>query len=53
MMPTKIEIAWYPDRLEITAHDAGEVTVHEGQTVVVEIAQPSLERLLASVASAD
>lgn len=53
MTPTKIEIAWYPDHLEIVAHDAGEVTVSEGRDVIIEIQQPMLDALMETVASAD
>lgn len=54
MTPTKVEISWFPDHLEIVAHDAGEVTVSEGKDVVIEIQQPFvLDELMETVASAD
>jgi hypothetical protein len=53
MTPTKIEITWFSDHLEIVARDVGEVSVIEGKDVVIEIQQPAQDELLASLASAD
>jgi hypothetical protein len=55
-----VEVAWYPDRLEITAVGAGPASVtevHRGgeaaQDVVVEIRLPSLDELTETVPGAD
>jgi hypothetical protein len=54
-----VEIAWYPDHLEITALGAGRATVTEGFTsgigkdVVVEIRPPTLDELTETVPGAD
>jgi hypothetical protein len=54
-----VEIAWYPDRLEITALGAGSFSITEGslsgngQDVIVEIRPPSLDALMETVPGAD
>lgn len=54
-----VEIAWYPDRLEITALGAGRASISEGQAgdqggdVVVEIRPPALDDLPETVPGAD
>lgn len=53
-----VEIAWYPDRLRITALGAGRASITEdltgeGQDVVIEIRPPSLDELPETVPGAD
>jgi len=54
-----VEIAWYPDRLKITALGAGRASVTEGYTgghgqdVVVEIRPPSIDDVPETVPGAD
>jgi len=54
-----VEIAWYTDRLEITAVGAGRATITEGRLsedghdVVVEIRMPALDELQEAVPGAD
>jgi len=54
-----VEIAWYPDRLEITALGAGRASIAEGyltgrdQGFVVEIRPPGLDELTETVPGAD
>jgi hypothetical protein len=55
-----VEIAWHPDRLEITALGAGSVSITEGSlsgngqdVIVVEIRPPSLDTLMETVPGAD
>ncbi|MGZ4308025.1 MAG: hypothetical protein ACXVRV_00585 [Gaiellaceae bacterium] len=54
-----VEIAWYPDHLEITAVGTGPATITEGrlspdgQNVVVEIRMPALDELVEGVPGAD
>ena len=54
-----VEIAWYPDRLEITALGAGRASIteaylsDEGQDVVIEIRPPGLDELMETVPGAD
>jgi hypothetical protein len=54
-----VDIAWYPDRLEITALGAGRATVTEGfmsgigEDIVVEIRPPTLDELTETVPGAD
>jgi hypothetical protein len=54
-----VEIAWYADRLEITALGAGRATITEGSSsssgddVVVEIRPPCLDELTETVPGAD
>lgn len=54
-----VEIAWYPDRLEITALGAGRASITEGylsgagQDFIIEIRPPSLDELMEIVPGAD
>ena len=53
-----VEIAWYPDRLEITAVAAGRALITKGYLrrrgdVIVEIRPPGLEALTETVPGAD
>jgi hypothetical protein len=54
-----VEIAWYPDRLEITALGAGRAAITEehpgrgGDDFVVEIRPPGLDELTETVPGAD
>ena len=54
-----VEIAWYPDRLEVTALDAGlaEVTAarttENGEDVVLELRPPNVDELPDEVPGAD
>jgi hypothetical protein len=55
-----VEIAWYPDRLQVTAIGAGQASltdVHTGgaaaQDVVLEIRLPRLDELTETVPGAD
>ena len=54
-----VEIAWYPDRLEVTAVGAGRVEIVAGrldsddEDVVVELRPPPLEQLDEVVPGAD
>jgi hypothetical protein len=55
-----IDLAWFPDRLEITVVAAGSVRIVEApdaeegrQDVVIEIRPPSLDALLETVPGAD
>ena len=54
-----VEIAWYPDRLEVTALGAGRASITEGylsgrdQDVMVEIRPPGLDELPETVPGAD
>ncbi|HVP75900.1 MAG TPA: hypothetical protein VMS63_07750 [Gaiellaceae bacterium] len=54
-----VEIAWYPDRLEITALGAGRASIAEGhltgegQDFIIEIRPPSLDELMETVPGAD
>ena len=54
-----VEIAWYPDRLEITAVGAGQAAVTEarpsadGRDVVVEIRLPALDEVVEAMPGAD
>ena len=55
-----VEIAWYPDRLKITALNAGPASITRSylsggatQDVVVEIRLPSLDELAETVPGAD
>ena len=55
-----VEIAWYPDRLEVTALHAGPGSITEtylsgetAQDVTVEIRLPSLDELTETVPGAD
>lgn len=55
-----VEIAWYPDRLEVTAVGAGPASItrvfaagEAAQDVVVEIRLPSLDELTETVPGAD
>jgi hypothetical protein len=54
-----VEVAWYPDRLKITALGAGPASVIEtylsgkGRDIVIEIRLPSLDELMETVPGAD
>jgi hypothetical protein len=52
-----VEIAWYQDRLEITALGAGRASITEalgrGEDVVVEIRPPTIAELPETVPGAD
>jgi hypothetical protein len=51
-----VEIAWYPDRLEITALGAGRASITplgEGQNMVVQLRPPRLDELAETVPGAD
>jgi len=55
-----VEIAWYPDRLQVTALGAGPASITDvrpsgvaGKDVVVEIRLPRLEELIETVPGAD
>ncbi len=54
-----VEIAWYPDHLEVTALGAGRVEITAGrmddedEDVIVELRPPPLEQLDESVPGAD
>jgi hypothetical protein len=55
-----VEIAWYPDRLKITALSAGPASITEAylsgeatQDVIVEIRMPSLDELTETMPGAD
>jgi hypothetical protein len=54
-----VEIAWYPDRLKITALGAGPASIteahlsSEGHDVIIEIRPPNLDELVEVVPGAD
>lgn len=51
-----VEIAWYPDRLEITALGAGRASITplgEGQNMVVQLRPQRLDQLPETVPGAD
>lgn len=51
-----VEIAWYPDHLEVTALGAGRASVSDaccGEDVTIEIRPPSLDELVETVPGAD
>lgn len=51
-----VEIAWYPDRLEITAFGAGRAAITpigEGQNMIVQLRPSHLDGLAETVPGAD